>query len=174
MRDMAQPLRPSAVLIPIVERHDGLTVLLTERAADLTHHAGQISFPGGGMEAGDQDLAATALREAEEEVGLRSFDVEIAGFLAPLPTISGFAVTPVVGLVNAAAQLTLDSREVAAAFEVPLEFLLNTDNQQHSMRTVGGVEVPVIAYHYEQWKIWGATASMIVSLHNKLLKISYL
>lgn len=169
LRGMTQPLRPSAVLIPIVERDDGLTVVLTERAADLTHHGGQISFPGGGMEPGDTDLTATALREAEEEIGLHADAIEIAGFLAPLPTISGYAVTPVVGLVDPAVRLTLDAREVAAAFEVPLPFLLNPANQQVGTREVNGIEVPIITYQFETWRIWGATASMIVSLQIKLL-----
>ncbi|MGB5579812.1 MAG: CoA pyrophosphatase [Woeseia sp.] len=166
---VSQPLRPSAVLVPIVERHDGLTVLLTERAADLTHHAGQISFPGGGMEACDRNLTDTALREAEEEIGLLASQVAIVGYLSPLPTVSGYAVTPIVGLVDPAARLLLDQREVAAAFEVPLEFLLNPDNQRFGTRAVNGIEVPIISYQYENWRIWGATASMIVSLQYKLL-----
>lgn len=169
LANVRQPLRPSAVLVPIVERREGLTVLLTERAADLTHHAGQIAFPGGGMEEGDSDLIATALREAHEEIGLAANRVSIAGILTPMPTVSGFAVTPVVGLVDPAAQLTIDHCEVAAAFEVPLEFLLNPDNQQLGTREVNGIEVPIIAYEYETWRIWGATASMIVALSYKLL-----
>ncbi len=165
---LGQPLRPSAVLIPIIERRDGLTVLLTERAADLTHHAGQISFPGGGMEPGDSDLTATALRETHEEIGIRPTAVEVTGYLDPLPTISGYAVTPVVGLVDAGIRIRLDTREVAAAFEVPLEFLLDSGNQQHDVREVRGVEIPIITYQYQSWRIWGATAAMIVDLQHKL------
>lgn len=163
------PLRPSAVLIPLVERPSGLRVVLTERAAQLTHHAGHISFPGGGMEPGDSDLTATALRETHEEIGVRPSAVEVTGYLAPLPTISGYAVTPVVGVVNADERFIPDAREVAAVFEVPFEFLLDSGNQQHSVRQVRGVDIPIITYEYESHRIWGVTAAMIVALKCKLL-----
>ena len=164
----ARPLLPSAVLVPLVERGSGLTVLLTERAEHLTHHPGQISFPGGRMEEGDRDLVHTALRETEEEVGIGPEAIEIAGFLSPLPTVTGYAVTPVVGLVDARVELTLDRREVADAFEVPLGFLLDPANRQHSVRRFEGVDLPVISYHYGPRRIWGATAAMIVALGDKL------
>ncbi|MEQ8206706.1 MAG: CoA pyrophosphatase, partial [Woeseia sp.] len=125
-------LQPSAVLIPIVERREGLTVLLTERAAHLKHHPGQISFPGGRMELSDRDLRETALRETQEEIGVGPEQVAVAGYLTPLPTVSGYAVTPIVGLVDANVVLRIDQREVAAAFEVPLEFLLDSTNQEHT------------------------------------------
>ncbi len=160
------------MLVPLIERGAGLQVLLTERAHDLRLHAGQISFPGGSMEASDEDLVATALRETEEEVGIAPRSVEVAGFLEPLPTITGYAVTPVVGLIDPAVELRLDAREVAAAFEVPLGFLLDPGNQKRSLRTWAGVEIPVIAYDYGPRRIWGATAAMIVSLQNKLSVIN--
>ena len=102
IRDLATNLRPAGVLIPIIERRDNLCVLLTERSANLRHHAGQVSFPGGGMEPGDADIRATALREAHEEVGIQPHEVDIAGFLDPTPTVTGFAVTPVLKLVRIA------------------------------------------------------------------------
>lgn len=166
---MPAPLQPSAVLIPIIERRGGLTVLLTVRAAHLKHHPGQICFPGGRMERADGDLLETALRETREEVGVTPEQVAVAGYLAPLPTVTGYAVTPIVGLVDADAELTLDSREVAAAFEVPLDFLLDSHNQQHSTRRYLGIDIPVIAYHYESRHIWGATANMIELLQKQLL-----
>lgn len=166
---LAAPLRPSAVLIPLLEKNDRLSVLLTERAEDLTHHAGQISFPGGAMEPGDRDLVETALREAEEEIGIVRRTVEIIGYLAPLPTVSGYAVTPIVGLLPENPKLKLDRREVAATFEVPLDFLLDRGNQQHSVREVNGFDVPVITFEYDRWRIWGATAAMIAELQSKLL-----
>ncbi|MBT8096199.1 MAG: CoA pyrophosphatase [Woeseia sp.] len=169
LENLTLPLRPSAVLIPIVEKRGDLTMLLTQRAEDLTHHAGQISFPGGGMEPGDLSLTDTALREAEEEIGIRKSEVEIAGYLAPMPTISGYAVTPVVGLLNGDLRLQLDKREVAAAFEVPLEFLLDPANQEHGSRSINGIDVPIITYQFQSWRIWGATAAMIVELHSKLI-----
>lgn len=169
LQTLDQPLIPSAVLVPIVARDSGLTVLLTERAADLAHHPGQISFPGGRVEGSDRDLVHTALRETEEEVGIAASHVEVTGYLSPLPTVTGYAVTPVVGLVDPAAELTLDAREVASAFEVPLSFLLEPGNQEISLRDYNGVEIPVIAFHYQNWRIWGATAAMIVLLKDKLL-----
>ena len=164
----AGQLRPSAVLIPIVERREGLTVLLTERAAHLKHHPGQISFPGGQMERGDRDLQETALRETREEIGVGPEHVAVAGYLAPLPTVSGYVVTPVVGLVTADIGLCIDEREVAEAFEVPLDFLLDSANQEHSLRRYEGIDIPVITYYYQARKIWGATAAMIAMLQRQL------
>jgi 8-oxo-dGTP pyrophosphatase MutT (NUDIX family) len=164
----SEPLLPSAVLIPIVERESGLTVLLTERAANLTHHPGQISFPGGRMEAGDRDLVDTALRETREEVGIQPGQVGIAGFLSTLPTVTGYAVTPVVGLVHPGIELVLDEREVASAFEVPLNFLLDSNNQEHSSREYRGINIPVVAYQFASRRIWGATAAMIIGLQKHL------
>ncbi|MCB1841590.1 MAG: CoA pyrophosphatase [Halioglobus sp.] len=163
------PLLPSAVLIPIIERKEGLTVLLTVRAAHLKHHPGQISFPGGRMERTDRDLAETALRETHEEVGVAPGQVAVAGYLAPLPTVTGYVVTPIVGLLDPDAKLSLDHREVSAAFEVPLEFLLDQRNQEHSLRQYLGIRIPVIAYRFETRHIWGATAAMIDSLQKQLL-----
>jgi len=155
--------------VPIIERPDALTVLLTERAAHLKHHPGQISFPGGRMEAADRDLVDTALRETREEVGIHRRAIDVAGFLSPLPTVTGYAVTPVVGLVRADISLRLDESEVADAFEVPLEFLLDPSNQARTLRAYRGVEIPVIAFDYGPRRIWGATAAMIVALQKKLL-----
>ncbi|HZW58748.1 MAG TPA: CoA pyrophosphatase [Woeseiaceae bacterium] len=163
-------LQPSAVLIPVIERRRELSVLLTERAAQLTHHPGQISFPGGRMEAGDADLSMTALRETEEEVGIRPDQVDIAGYLACMPTVTGYAVTPIVGLVSPDISLRLDPFEVAQAFEVPLDFLMQPHNQQHSVRRFEGIEMPLVEFRYGPRRIWGATAAMIVSLQTMLLK----
>lgn len=169
LEHLDRPLMPSAVLVPLIARSSGLTVLLTERAANLTHHPGQISFPGGRVEANDRDLVHTALRETWEEVGIGPEAVEIAGYLSPLPTVTGYAVTPVVGLIDEPGELVLDRREVAAAFEVPLEFLLDKANREYATREYRGIDIPVIAYQFERYRIWGATAAMIVSLERKLL-----
>jgi len=163
-------LRPAGVLIPLIDRAGALSVLLTERAADLRHHAGQVSFPGGGMEAEDKDIQATALREAWEEVGIHPDQVEIAGFLAPTPTVTGFAVTPVVGFVAPSFKLRLDPVEVARAFEVPLGFLMDQRNEEHSEREFGGLRIPVVSFHYGAHRIWGATAGMLLALRRLLLK----
>ncbi len=162
-------LAPAGVLIPIMERSGGLSVLLTQRAAALKHHAGQIAFPGGQMEAGDRDLCDTALRETEEEVGIAPRHVSIIGYLDAMPTITGFAVTPVVGLVNEAAELKLDRTEVEDAFEIPLGFLLDERNDLYAEREVFGLRLPMVEMHFEGRRIWGATAHMLVSFRQKLI-----
>ena len=124
---------PAAVLIPVVNRIDGLTLLLTERSANLPDHPGQISFPGGRAEPGDVSLADTALREAREEVGLLAEQVAILGELAPYETVTGYLVTPFVGWVEPPLALKLDPLEVADVFEVPLAFLLDPS----SVSTIG-------------------------------------
>jgi len=170
-RKLISNLTPAGVLIPLIERDQGLSVLLTERAADLKHHAGQISFPGGRMEHSDADIRATALRETREEVGIEAHQVEVAGYLDPAPTVTGYAVTPVVGLVDAKISLSLDRKEVAEAFEVPLSFLMESRNQRLSSRDFEGVRVPVVEFRYRQWRIWGATASILLSLREEIISI---
>lgn len=170
-RKLISNLTPAGVLIPLIERDQGLSVLLTERAADLKHHAGQISFPGGRMEHSDADIRATALRETHEEVGIEAHQVEVAGYLDPAPTVTGYAVTPVVGLVDAKISLSLDRKEVAEAFEVPLSFLMESRNQRLSSRDFEGVRVPVVEFRYRQWRIWGATASILLSLREEIISI---
>jgi 8-oxo-dGTP pyrophosphatase MutT (NUDIX family) len=170
VRELATNLRPAGVLIPIIERDARLNVLLTERSSQLRHHAGQVSFPGGGMENRDVDISATALREAHEEVGIQPHEVDIAGFLAPTPTVTGFAVTPVIGFVRASFTLTVDPGEVASAFEVPLDFLMDRRNEEHSEREFQGITIPVVTFHYDGHRIWGATASMLLTLRRLLVE----
>ena len=169
-RTGAGNLTPAGVLVPLVRRSAGLTVLLTRRSGDLKHHAGQVSFPGGRMEAGDDDIRATALRETQEEVGIDPVCIEIAGALRPMPTISGYAVTPIVGLLPADIRLTLDPVEVELAFEVPLEFFFDQANVRRTERIIEGVPVPLIEFAYGGQRIWGATAAMIDELRIKIFK----
>lgn len=168
---LAADLRPAGVLIPIIAREDALSVLLTRRSARLRYHAGQVSFPGGGMEPGDKHILATALRETQEEVGIAPRDIEVAGYLPPAPTVTGYAVTPVVGLLAGEPRLSLDPIEVERAFEVPLGFLLDAANERHTEHDLHGVRVPVIEFLYDTERIWGATAGMLISLRQALLKI---
>ncbi len=163
-------MKPAGVLIPVVERLGALSLLLTERSAELKHHAGQISFPGGRMEASDPSIEHTALRETHEEVGIAPTAVSVIGYLEPMVTITGYAVTPVIGLLQADIELRLDRNEVAQAFEVPLPFLLDRQNQRASVREVKGRRLPIIEYHYEGHRIWGATAHMIFEFRKMLLK----
>lgn len=163
-----QPLTPAAVLFPIVLRDDGHTVLLTQRTAHLRDHAGQISFPGGRVEAHDQSPVDTALRETEEEIGLSRERVEIVGFLPEYRTGTGFRVTPVVALVRPPFDLQPDPFEVAEIFEVPLAFLIDPANhQQHSLHYRGALR-HYFAMPYGDYFIWGATAGMIRSLSERL------
>jgi 8-oxo-dGTP pyrophosphatase MutT (NUDIX family) len=159
---------PAAVLVPLVNRAEGLQVLLTQRTAHLTSHAGQISFPGGRAEEHDASIAATALREAEEEVGLPPASVSIVGHLADYETVTGFRVTPVVGWVEPPFAITPDPYEVAEVFEVPLEFLLNPANQQRHFRMLGEVRRDYWAIPWKDRYIWGATAAMLVILDRTL------
>lgn len=162
------PLTPAAVLFPIVLRDNGQTVLLTQRTAHLRDHAGQISFPGGRVEAEDESPIHTALRETEEEIGLAREHVEVLGFLPEYRTGTGFRVTPVVALVTPPFELALDPFEVAEAFEVPLSFLLDPANhKRHSLHYRGALR-HFFAMPYGDYFIWGATAGMIRSLSQRL------
>ena len=159
-----QVLVPAAVLFPIVLRPTGPTVLLTRRTEQLRDHPGQISFPGGRIDASDRSPEEAALREAMEEVGLNSRHIEIVGFLPEYRTVTGYQVTPVVGFVTPPFDLQPGASEVAEVFEVPLSFLLDSHNhQRHSRETPGGRRY-FFAMPYGPYCIWGATAGMIVSL----------
>jgi len=167
-RDMAAKLKAAAVLIPLIDRDGELQVLLTERSAELRHHAGQVSFPGGGMERLDGNIAATALREAEEEVGIQPDNVSIAGYLSTMLTVTGFAVTPIVGFVESHFELRIDPTEVEEAFEVPLDYLLDTRNVVHSKREYEGIIYDTKTFHFDGHQIWGATASILLSFREHL------
>lgn len=161
-------LTPAAVLFPIVQRGSGETVLLTQRTAHLRDHAGQISFPGGRVEADDPSPVHTALRETEEEIGLAREHVEILGFLPEYHTGTGFRVTPVVALLTPPFELAPDPFEVAEVFEVPLAFLLDPANhKRHSLHYRGALR-HFFAMPYGDYFIWGATAGMIMSLYRAL------
>lgn len=164
----AGTLTPAAVLIPIILRQGAPTVLLTERTAHLKDHPGQISFPGGRAEAGDPSPAHTALREAEEEVGLLPAHVEIVGYLPEYLTGTGFRITPVVSLVTPPFDLRPDAFEVAEVFEVPLAFLLDPANHQQRALHYRGRLRHFYAMPYENRFIWGATAGMLVLLYRAL------
>ena len=158
----------AAVLVPIVDREDGLTVLLTQRAVHLKNHAGQISFPGGRIEGADEGPLAAALRETEEEIGLSRQHVTFTGYLEPHLVLSGFWVTPVVGFVQPGFALELDRREVDSTFEVPLLHILDVANHKARERMLGTTKVRVYDIPYGEHHIWGATAGMLMSLYKLL------
>jgi 8-oxo-dGTP pyrophosphatase MutT (NUDIX family) len=158
----------AAVLIPIVDRAEGLSVLLTHRASHLKNHAGQISFPGGRIEDADEGPLAAALRETEEEIGLSRQHVTFAGYLDPQLVLTGFWVTPVVGFVQPGFALELDRSEVESTFEVPLLHILDATNHRSRERVLGPAKVRVYDIPYGEHHIWGATAGMLMSLYRLL------
>lgn len=158
----------AAVLVPLVNRPQGLQVLLTQRSAHLPDHPGQISFPGGRVEPDDPTLAAAALRETAEEVGLPAAQVVVLGHLSEYETVTGFRVTPVVGWIEPPLALAPDPVEVADVFEVPLAFLLDPANQQRHYRMQGTLRRDFWAIPYEDRYIWGATAAMLLMLDRTL------
>ncbi|MFP3944597.1 MAG: NUDIX hydrolase [Alphaproteobacteria bacterium] len=164
----ARGLRPAGVLVPIIERAGGATVLFTVRAGHLPSHAGQISFPGGGMQAGDRDYVDAALRETHEEVGVAPERIEVAGYLGLYRTVTDYCVLPVVGFLPACAPLVPDPNEVTEAFEAPLDFLMNPENHRLHSRTWRGKERFFYAIPYKDYYIWGATAAMLVDLHERV------
>lgn len=170
MRNADRAPTPAAVLVPLVVRPEGLAMLLTQRTAHLHDHAGQVSFPGGRVDEIDQGAIDTALREAEEEVGLQRRHVEVLGCLPDYFTGTGFQVTPVVALVHPPFALQADTFEVAEIFEVPLAFLM--DGQHHQLRTLdlpdGKGRRTFYAMPYGRYFIWGATAGMIRNLYHFL------
>lgn len=160
---------PAAVLMPVVARESGLSLLLTQRTAHLHDHAGQVSLPGGRVDATDASVVETALRETEEEIGLARRHVEVIGQMPDYFTGTGFRVTPIVAIVQPPFDLHADPFEVAEIFEVPLTFLMNGVN--HQRRTVelsNGTRRTFYAMPYDRFFIWGATASMLRNLFHYL------
>jgi 8-oxo-dGTP pyrophosphatase MutT (NUDIX family) len=164
----ADQMRAAAVLVPLVDRPDGVTVLLTRRTEHLHHHAGQISFPGGRIEPGDGSPEEAALRETEEEVGLGRKHVELLGRLDLYRTRTGFEVTPVVGWVTPPFDIAPDRFEVAEVFEVPLDFIADARNHERHSRQWQGVTRHFYVLPYGGYYIWGATAGMLVNLAERL------
>jgi 8-oxo-dGTP pyrophosphatase MutT (NUDIX family) len=162
-------LRAAAVLIPIVLHSTGATILLTERAAHLSAHAGQVSFPGGASEVHDADAIATALRETEEEIGLQARQVEVLACLGEYHTISGFCVTPVVGLIRPGFSLVPDPTEVADVFELPLAVLMDRTRYEKRWVSRKGVRGTTHFLEFEQRVVWGATAGMLLNFSQDLM-----
>lgn len=159
---------PAAVLVPLINQPQGVTVLLTRRTGHLHDHAGQISFPGGRVDETDVDRVATALREAAEEIGIAPSAVEIIGALPEWDIPTGFRVTPVVGWIEPPLELSPDSFEVAEVFEVPLAFFLDPANHERHSDEINGRRRHYYAMPYEGRNIWGATAGMLHTLYRVL------
>jgi 8-oxo-dGTP pyrophosphatase MutT (NUDIX family) len=162
-----QPIRPAAVLIPVIDRPNP-TVLLTQRSAHLNDHAGQISFPGGKIDAADASPLDAALREAEEEVGLGRQFIDPIGYLDLYGTSFGFRILPTVAKVKPGFELRINTAEVDDAFEVPLAFLMNPANHQLHSKEFRGVERFYYAMPYGERYIWGATAGILRVLYERI------
>jgi 8-oxo-dGTP pyrophosphatase MutT (NUDIX family) len=163
-----EQLRAASVLVPVVDHGDELGVLFTRRTAHLHDHAGQISFPGGRAEPSDSNAAETALRETEEEIGLHRRHIFVLGSINDYVTVSGYRVTPIVGLIEPPFELRPDSFEVAEVFEVPLRVLLDPANHQRNTVVHNGVPRHYYAIPHEAYYIWGATAGMLMNLYRFL------
>lgn len=157
-------LRDAAVLIPLVERATGWQLVLTRRTDQLRNHAGQVSFPGGAADADDADAAATARREADEEIGVVPTSVQVIGYLPEHPVISGFSVTPVVAVVDPPDVYRPEPGEVAEVFEIPWAVVNDPRHQLIDRRMIAGAEREFYRLSYQEYDIWGATAGMLMDL----------
>ena len=164
----AESLRPAAVLVPLLVRDSGITMLFTRRSETLRNHAGQISFPGGRVEAGDGGPPETALREAREEIGLAPHHVQMLGRMPPYHSVSGYLIHPCVGLVECPGPLCANPAEVTEIFEVPLPFLLDPENHRQQEVEHRGRRRRIYAIPYRDYHIWGVTAAIIREFYNLL------
>ena len=165
-----RPLKPAAVLVPVVLRQPQLQVLFTRRADHLARHAGQVSFPGGRLNDEAEAAVDAALRETEEEIGLLRDHVEILAELDSYETGTGFRIQPFIGLVREGFELNVDAEEVAEVFEVPLSFLMDSRNHETHSGVWQGAERRYYAIPFGRHYIWGATAGILVNMHNRLLR----
>ncbi len=161
--------RHSAVLIPIFSEEDTIKLILTKRTESLKHHRGEISFPGGRREKIDKDLIETALRETEEEIGVKTTQVKVIGRLDDLFTITRYIITPFIGIIHGRVKLKSNDAEVAEILKVPLKLFLTKDKFAEKSWERNGVKYPLYYYYWEDYEIWGATAYII----NQFIELSF-
>lgn len=161
-------LRAAAVLIPVVDRQSGASIVLTKRSSRLQHHPGQVAFPGGKVDANDDDSVAAALREAEEEIGLPRAAVDVLGALPPHETVTGFQVTPVLSLIQPGFVPVPEEGEVAEVFEVPFQHVMNCSNYSIQYRRWLGERRYYFTVPWGPYYVWGATARMLRALADRI------
>lgn len=169
LRPDVTTLREASVLLPVIDRPDALTLLLTQRTQHLSSHPGQISLPGGGRESADATPVDTALRETWEEVGILPEEVSVVGAMDCYETRTGFLITPIIGIVRPDYTLAPNVNEVEEVFEVPLAFLLDPLNHKTHSREYKGMRYHFHAMPYNDYYIWGATAAMLMNFYRQLI-----
>lgn len=158
----------SSVLVPIIKKDNTLNLLFTVRSKKLKSHSGEICFPGGRWSKKDKSLVNTALRETREEIGIPDQKIKILGFLDSVPTLTGFLIHPIVGIIENEISIKIDDSEVEDYFYVPFDFFINKKNKITRKIKIKNTDIPVFEYHYEDYRIWGATAAIISSLFSLL------
>lgn len=161
----------AGVLMLLFERRDNLHIVLTKRTEDVEHHKGQISFPGGSMDEKDVSIIDTALRETEEEIGIKRGDVEIIGMLDDFYSITGFCITPIIGALFYSPTYLINEREVAEVFDLPLSFFIQAYKLNPELYRIEGQDGKRLSYIYNQYEIWGITAKILTSFIEKIVNI---
>ncbi|MEC9416015.1 MAG: CoA pyrophosphatase [Pseudomonadota bacterium] len=157
-------LTQASVMVPFLYESNAISLLLTKRSKKLNEHAGEICFPGGRWAPGDKSLTCTALRETQEEIGANKESIEIIGFLKSIPTLTGYLIHPVVGVLDSNSSIVIDKSEVDSYFLAPLSFFLDKNNKKKKLHFIKSIQIPVYEYQFEGHRIWGATAAIISSL----------
>ena len=159
----------ASVMVLFLYANNTISLLLTKRSEKLNDHAGEICFPGGRWAPEDKSLTCTALRETHEEIGVNKERIEVIGFLKSIPTLTGYLIHPVIGVLDSNSSIAIDPSEVDSYFLAPLSFFLDTNNKKKKLHHIKSIKIPVYEYQFEGYRIWGATAAIISSLCKALI-----